>query len=63
MMICCSPLKSVSIGSPGSFNGIYGLSAVFAKAHLFSSLGLASMEVRHTEHQPDSKCHSDCSRG
>ena len=46
MAFCCSPLKSVSIGPPENFNGIYGLSAVFVKAHLISSLGYASVEVR-----------------
>ena len=46
MAVCCSPLKSVSIGPPENFNGIYGLSTVFVKAHLISSLGCASLEVR-----------------
>ena len=46
MAFCCSPLKSVSIGPPGNFNGIYEPSAVFAKAHLISSLVYASVEVR-----------------
>ena len=45
MAFCCSPFKSVSIGSPELFNGIYGLSPVFDKAHLFSSLGYVSVEV------------------
>ena len=45
MAFCYSPLKSVSIGPPELFNGIYGLSPVFAKAHLFPSLGYVSVEV------------------
>ena len=45
MAFCCSPLKSVSINPPELFYGIYGLSPVLAKGHLFSSLGYVS--VRH----------------
>ena len=48
MAFCCSPLKSVCIGPPENFIGIYGLSAVFAKAQLISSLGYVSVEVRPT---------------
>ena len=46
MAFCCFPFNSVSIGPPVLLNGIYGLSPVFAKAHLFSSLGYVSVEVR-----------------